>query len=129
MKKILGILVVAIIGVGLFIPGVCFADKYCDRLRAQNITSGAVWEANKCDLTDDPSKVIGDKVTRPINTLLYIVGVLAVVMVIYGGFTYMTSTGDAAKVHKGKTILIYSLVGLAIAVLAYAIINFVIMKV
>ena len=126
MKKILGILVAAIIGVSLFAPGMCFAADYdyCGKLPAE------LWEANGCrSEASNPDEVIAAKVTKPINVLLYIVGVLAVVMIIYGGFTYMTSAGDAAKVNKGKTILIYSIVGLVIAILAYAIVNFVITKV
>lgn len=126
MKKILGILAAAIIGVSLFMPGMCFADyneDYCRSLPTEEIK-----KANGCGASD-VEEVLGDKVKQPINVLLYITGVLAVVMIIYGGFTYMTSAGDAAKVHKGKTILIYSIVGLIIAILAYAIVNFVIMQV
>ena len=125
MKKILGILVAAIIGVSLFASEMCFANynsDYCEKLPVE------LREANGCGLGTDPGAVIGSRVTKPINVLLYIVGVLAVVMIIYGGFVYMTSAGDAAKVNKGKTILIYSIVGLVIAILAYAIVNFVVLE-
>ena len=131
MKKVLGILAAAVIGVSLFASGVCFANynsDYCLKL-PEDIREVNGYKRDCSDISTDPDKVIGDKVTKPINTLLYIVGVLAVVMVVYGGFTYMTSAGDAAKVHKGKMILIYSVVGLIIAILAYAIVNFVITKV
>ena len=64
-------------------------------------------------------------VKRVINTLLYVIGILAVVMIIIGGVQYATSAGDQAAVTKAKNTIIYGLVGLAIAVLAYAIVNFV----
>ena len=61
-----------------------------------------------------------------INPILYFIGILAVIMVIYGGIQYTTSAGDAGKVAKAKNTLIWSIAGLAVAILAYAIVNFVI---
>ena len=61
-----------------------------------------------------------------INVILYAVGIVAVVMMILGGFQYITSSGDAAKVTKAKNTILYGIVGLVIAILAYAIVNFVI---
>lgn len=60
-----------------------------------------------------------------INTIVYVIGIIAVIMIILGGISYATSQGDAAKVKKGKDTILYGIVGLVIAILAYAIINFV----
>ncbi len=60
-----------------------------------------------------------------INVLLYIVGALAVVMVIWAGISYTTSAGDAAKVTRAKNTLTYAIVGLVVAFIAYAIVNWV----
>ncbi|MBQ3429898.1 hypothetical protein IJG21_00545 [Candidatus Saccharibacteria bacterium] len=127
MKKILGIIIGVLVMVGAVVPGVCFADyntDYCNKLSSDELK-----KANGCDLGNNYQNIIGGKVSGPINVILWIVGVLSVVMIIYGGLSYMTSAGDAAKVNKAKTILIYSIVGLIIAILAYAIVNFVIGKV
>lgn len=59
------------------------------------------------------------------NTMLIILGVLAVVMIIYGGITYTISAGDAKKVEQAKNTIIYSVVGLIVAVLAGVVVNFV----
>lgn len=66
--------------------------------------------------------------TNVINTALMIVGVLAVAMIIFSGISYVTSAGDKAKTTKAKNTLIYSIVGLAVAISAYAIVNFVLSK-
>lgn len=66
--------------------------------------------------------------TNIINTALMIVGVLAVAMIIFSGISYVTSAGDKAKTTKAKNTLIYSIVGLVVAISAYAIVNFVISK-
>ncbi len=60
-----------------------------------------------------------------INTIIYVIGIIAVIMIILGGISYATSQGDAAKVKKGKDTILYGIVGLVIAILAYAIVNFV----
>lgn len=68
-------------------------------------------------------------VTSVINIILYIVGILAVVMVIIGGVKYTTSGGDQNAVTSAKNTILYGIIGLVIAILAYAIVNFVIGKV
>jgi len=72
----------------------------------------------------DPRVLIG----RIINAVLGIVGSLALAMFIYGGFIWMTSTGNAEQVTKGKNILIWATIGLVIIFSAYALVNFVIFK-
>ena len=61
-----------------------------------------------------------------INTMLYLAGIIAVIMVIVGGIRYILSDGDSNKANQGKNTIIYALVGLVIAVSAYSIVNFVI---
>jgi len=60
-----------------------------------------------------------------VNTALYILGALAVIMIIYGGITYVISAGDVKKVEQAKNTIIYSVVGLVIALAAGAIVNYV----
>lgn len=55
-----------------------------------------------------------------------IVGAVAVFMIIYGGFRYITSGGDSGKVGSAKNTLIYALVGLIIVALAQIIVHFII---
>ena len=63
--------------------------------------------------------------TSIINTLLYVIGALSVVMLIVGGIRYTVSNGTAAQVTAAKNTIMYALVGLVIAFLAYAIVNWV----
>lgn len=61
-----------------------------------------------------------------INILLFVVGAVSVVMIIIGGLRYATSAGDQSNVKAAKDTILYSVVGLVIAFLAFAIVNFVI---
>ena len=60
------------------------------------------------------------------NTMFFIIGAVSVIMLIYGGIRYTTSGGNANSVTAAKNTVIYSIVGLVISILAYAIVNFVV---
>ena len=68
-------------------------------------------------------------IRRGINLMLYGIGVLSVIMLIFGGFRYIVSGGQKEKVTAAKNTILYAIIGLLVAVFAYAIINFVIMTV
>ena len=65
-------------------------------------------------------------IPRLINLLLFIVGILAIVFLIFGGIRYVISGGDKSKVDAAKNTILYAIVGLIVAILGYAIINWVI---
>lgn len=67
-----------------------------------------------------------EKARSIINVVLGFLGVVAVVVMIIGGFTFITSQGDAGKVMKGRNTLIWGLVGLVVALMSFGIVNFVI---
>lgn len=60
-----------------------------------------------------------------INVVLGVIGFVAVAMIIMGGISFTTSQGDAAKTTKARNTILYGVVGLVIALLAFAIVNFV----
>jgi len=57
------------------------------------------------------------------NWILGFVGLIAVLMIIYGGVLYLTSAGDDSKAENGKKTISYALIGLLIAGFAYAIVK------
>ena len=64
-----------------------------------------------------------------VNIFLFAVGALSVIMLIWGGIRYTTSAGDSNKVQAAKNTVLYAIVGLVVAILAYAIVNMVIGKI
>lgn len=74
-----------------------------------------------------PAELIGDTgvFTRLTNTILMGVGLISVIMLIFGGLRYITSGGDSKKVTDAKNTILYAIIGLIICVLSYAIVNFV----
>lgn len=67
----------------------------------------------------------GGVFTSIVNTALFVIGAVAVLMLIYGGIKYTISGGDEKAITSAKNTILYAVVGIIIAVLAYAIINFV----
>lgn len=82
--------------------------------------------AAQCD--GCPSNLFGDTgVFRQVtNVILYIVGIVAVIMLIVGGIRYVVSGGDSKKVTDAKNTVLYAIIGLVVCFLAFAIVNFVI---
>ncbi len=64
-------------------------------------------------------------IRKGINLLLYGIGVISVVMLIYGGFRYIISGGKKEAVTNAKNTILYAIIGLLVAIFAYAIIQFV----
>lgn len=120
MKKIkYALLTLGIIcGVGSMVlsPAVGAVDLYqCDNPANANLP-----------ICKDKDKNITTTVTDIINIILYVLGALAVIMIIYAGILYVLSGGDANNVTRAKNTLMYAIIGLIVALLAYAIVNFVI---
>lgn len=76
---------------------------------------------------DTPTR-IEDVIANIINVLLFVVGVTAVIMLIVGGIRYITSGGSQENVTKAKNTIIYAIVGIVVAVVAYALVNFVVTR-
>lgn len=60
-----------------------------------------------------------------INVIIGVIGFVAVVVIILGGVQYTTSAGAADKVKTAKDTIMYGIIGLVIALLAFAIVNFI----
>ncbi|MBU1203385.1 Ig-like domain-containing protein [Patescibacteria group bacterium] len=71
------------------------------------------------------SRSIEDTVAGIINIFLGFLGILAVLIILYGGFLWMTSQGNSDKVQRAKLLIISAVIGLVIIVSAYAISRFV----
>ncbi len=64
-----------------------------------------------------------------INIFSFVVGVVAVIMIIFGGFRYITSGGDSGNISSAKNTIIYAIIGLVVVAFAQIIVQFVLTKV
>jgi len=119
MKKITKIITQTFTGLG------AFACLFSSRLlvSATSVQEGA----NAARADGMPTELIGDNgvFSRITNTVLLIVGLISVIMLVYGGLRYILSGGDSKKVTDAKNTILYAIIGLIISMLAYAIVHFV----
>lgn len=87
-----------------------------------DIVPPEVKQAAGCGTTTDYD--LGATIQNIINGVILVLGTLAVVIIVIGGISYMTSSGDAGKLKKAKDTILYACVGLVICVLSFAIVNF-----
>lgn len=79
-------------------------------------------DSEVCKSKDDDANVL---IGTLVNVLLFIVGAISTVMIIVGGIFYAISNGDAGRIAKAKNTIIYAVIGLVVALIAYAIVNWV----
>jgi cytochrome bd-type quinol oxidase subunit 2 len=107
------------------------------RISAQDIPNNLCAGANLNVNTNCNTGVTEQDATGKINRLIatiinlfsLIVGVVSVIMIIIGGFRYITSGGDSNNVTSAKNTILYAIIGLIIVALAQTIVRFVLRQV
>lgn len=85
-----------------------------------------VKDSEVCKDQGDPVAGPGGLISDITTIVSVVAGIVAVVMVMYGGYLYITSAGDSNKIQEAKKTLAWSFIGLVVIVLARSIIVFVI---
>jgi len=73
-----------------------------------------------------PKTDAGTIIKTIVNILLFVIGAVSVIMIVIGGFKYVLSNGESAAVTSAKNTIFYAVIGLVVAALAYAIVQWVI---
>ena len=96
-------------------------------VRATDMTLSGGVSSSQAD--DVPQDLAGEVFKDVVNILLFIIGAVSVIMLIYGGIRYTTSGGNANSVTAAKNTIMYSIIGLVVAILAFAVVQFVVTQV
>ena len=132
MKKLQTIILSTLTAFALLIAPVAFnvsnAGAVCDSTStAKQCAQDGIGATSNCDTVNPKPANCSLQVSlkNVVNVLLYVLGAIAVIMIVIGGIRYTTSNGDASGITSAKNTILYSVVGLIVALLAYAIVNFV----
>jgi putative exporter of polyketide antibiotics len=113
----------AVVGAGAFVTAPVYAACTSTSSPADCIQDGV----NKSGGNSKANTItLGDRINTIVNILLYILGAIAVVMIVIGGIRYTTSNGESAQMTSAKNTILYAVVGLVVSIMAYAIVNFVV---
>ncbi|HET8884027.1 MAG TPA: hypothetical protein VFM68_00980 [Candidatus Saccharimonadales bacterium] len=120
LKK-LGVTFISFAAISLILAGIISSPSYAFNRGIQDGVEAARG-------VDQPGSLFGATgvFTTITNVLLFIIGAISVIMIIIGGLRYVISGGDSSNVTAAKNTILYAIVGVVVALLAYAIVNFVI---
>ena len=104
-------------GVFALAPQTVLADAKSEVCRGVGATTGG-----GCTDTSGSVKRI---VSAIINVFSIIIGIVAVIMIMYGGFKYVTAAGDSNNITSAKNTIVYAIVGLVVAAISQFIVQFV----
>lgn len=111
------------LGLSMVTPAAHAANDNCstDNL---SVSSGASCAQGN----QTPTELVGDGgiFTTIVNIMLFLVGAVAVIMLIIGGIRYVTSGGSQENVTAAKNTIMYAIIGIVVALLAYAVVQFVV---
>lgn len=126
MKKIAGLTLVVpalVLGLAFAAPSVVHAQTNCS-----DVTTGGIGSGASCaQPTGAAQNLFGDgSIFNTItNILLFLIGAVSVIMLIIGGVRYVVSGGDQGAVTSAKNTILYAIIGIVIAFLAFAAVRFV----
>ncbi len=134
LQKIKQLITVAAFGLLVAVPSLSAVSVSAQADIQGNVCEGSTLEFS-ADGTDCATATAGagdnvnSLIADVINIFSVVVGVVAVIMIIVGGFLYITSAGDSNKVGTAKNTILYALIGLVIVALSQFIVKFVLSRV
>ena len=113
---------IASFGAPALVPVAVSADIQSQLCKGTNLATDSAGQGCSANASDAD---LGNIASKVVNFLSLVVGVVAVIMIIVGGFRYITSGGESSNVSGAKNTLIYAVVGLIIVALAQFLVHFV----
>lgn len=133
IQKIKVLLISFVMALGMSAPALIPVAAHAASATDNNITGGLCTGANsaagyggdECEAGGDGNSDLKALAGKVVNLISLIVGIVAIIMIIYGGFRYITSGGDSGRVGNAKNTLIYAIIGLIIVALSQFIVHYV----
>lgn len=128
-KSLQALLIVPVLALGVTVAGQLVAPSPAYAAECSDDASGGIGGGAGCAQGKDQQEDLfgSNGVFKTItNVLLFIIGAISVIMLIIGGIRYVVSGGDSSAVTAAKNTILYAVVGIVVAILAYALVNFVV---
>lgn len=129
-KKLFAFIAGMMITVGAMMPVQAFATETCAKHTFFGLDpwyAGLQCEGKDiADINFRSDALAGTVLTiagTVVKDLLFVAGFAVILLIIYGGFTLMTSQGNPSGVEKGRKIITNAVIGLVIVAISYGIIT------
>lgn len=96
------------------------------RVCAQSYSTSSLKDAAATKLNPSNIQGVSDLMSRGINAMVMFMGTIALALIIYAGFLWMTAAGNDSKVEKARTILVWTTLGVVAIGASYGFVRFVI---
>lgn len=116
--------ILAVAGATFALPHAAHAQGVFDVCSQAGASGSSICHANGSNNLSGPNGII----IKVANIFAFVGGVAAVIVIMIGGFMYVTASGDAGKANSGRNAVVYAAIGLVVIVLGRAIIGYVIIK-
>lgn len=123
LKKLVAGVMTLVFAFALVVPVITFAQT--SNCEPGSSDPFCLEDANFGVLGDSQEDDLIGLVTTIVQWILSFLGILAVLVILWGGFKWMTAGGDDDKVGEAKKLIINGIIGLIIVLSAYAIATFV----
>ena len=125
MKRIF---IYVMLSIGLLSPTMTLVAPPAYASTKEELKKGACLGDAACEASTSAStkSSVDNIINTIINVFSWVVGLVAVIMVIFGGFRYVTAAGDTTKTKSARDTILYALIGLLIVALAQTIVKYVI---
>lgn len=114
-------IIALVIGLTLVTPPVPVSAEACNDTPVNCAKKGL----EPIDNPGGSSPTLQDNIKIIVNVMMFLLGAIAVIMIIIGGIRYTTSNGDPQQTKSAKDTVLYATIGVVVALIAYAIVNFV----
>jgi|GEM_PF-1232823 len=118
--------IVAITGMLVLTAPVTVSASLFEGSKDQACNGAGLQDEGGCTTTGDSSEQVSTTLKSVLNILSFVVGIIAVIMLIIGGIRFITSQGDSGSTASARNTIIYALVGLIVVVMAQFLVQFVI---
>jgi len=126
-KKIFLAVFIAALVFNFFLAASAFAQDALNLLEEAGNT--AVGEGQVSAIKDNPSGYLGSTAGAVINVFLSLLGIIFLILILYGGFLWMTAAGNEEKIKKATQVIGRAVIGIIIVAMAYGITYFVLQAV
>jgi hypothetical protein len=136
LKKLKNFMIITLSSLAIIVPSIsisapsivmadCGAGATATGSYINSGVNTAFGSNNSCQNGTPASSSLATIAKTVVNIFSLIVGIVAVIMIIYGGFRYITSGGESGAVGNAKNTIIYAIVGLILVALAQTLVHFV----
>lgn len=126
--KARGTIINALAGMGISVIAIAFVSFIGNQVGAGGSGSPGTGHLNLSALPNPTGTDTGATVTTILSIVFGIIGAIAFLMIVIGGFQYVMSQGDPQAATKAKNTILYALIGLTIAIVAQSIVSFALSK-